>query len=224
MKAQDKKAKVSKEVAHQEYGRAVRQRDLIGSGGRGRLTSFEIVAPLDGVVADTNLTVGEQVDVSRRLFFVFDPAVVWVEAKVYEADIGHVEQLTEAKVSVEAYPGEYFTGTLFAVAPQVDPTTRTVKVIFEVPNDSGRLRPGMFAHILISTGEAHEAMAVDEAAVVRHEGRDVVFVKLGPEQFTARDVSLGSRDAGYRVVRAGLAVGERVVTRGVHQVRSASGR
>ncbi len=216
-------AEVALEVAHGAHQQAQRERELLSPAGRGGgLSRFPLISPLDGVVGDTDVSPGEQVDTSRRLFVVFDPAVVWVEAKVYEADLGRVEKSADARITVEPYPGEYFTGRLFALAPQVDPATRTTKVVFEVPNPDGRLRPGMFADVQIAAGQARRALTVPDAALVNMDGKQVVFVHTGPEEFMAREVALGSRDGAYWAVRVGVSAGERVVTQGVHQLRSAA--
>jgi multidrug efflux pump subunit AcrA (membrane-fusion protein) len=66
-------------------------------------------------------------------------------------------------------------------------------------------------------------LAIPDAAVVEVEGRRRVYVKQGPEEFVARDVVLGARDGEYHAVREGLKEGERVVTRGTYQLRSAAG-
>ncbi|MBI4817435.1 MAG: efflux RND transporter periplasmic adaptor subunit [Deltaproteobacteria bacterium] len=215
-------AEVSLEVAFGAYQQAVRERDLLAPTRGGGLSHFSLASPLDGVVGDTDVSPGEQVDTSRRLFVVFDPAVVWVEARVYEADLGRIERTGDARISVEAYEGASFSGSLFALAPLVDPATRTTKAVFEVPNPDGRLRPGMFAEVLIAAGQPRRALAVPDAALVNLDGKQVVFIHTGPEEFVLREVALGSRDGTYWAVRAGLSAGDRVATQGVHQLRSAS--
>lgn len=217
-------AELAVTLAQRENERAVRERALVGGGRGGRLARTRVVAPFDGVVADADLTIGEQVDTSRRLFTVIDPAILWVEAKVIEADIGRIEPTADAAISVEAYPDAVFHGRLFALAPQVDPATRTTRAIFEVDNRDGRLRPGMFASVQIGAGGGHRSVAVPDSAVVTSEGRRFVFLHTAPETFVAREVSLGSRDGQYWSVRGGLSGGERVVTQGVHQLRSVAGR
>jgi cobalt-zinc-cadmium efflux system membrane fusion protein len=217
-------AELAVEVAGREHERAVRERNLVGGGRGGRLSRFAVVAPFDGVIAETEHTVGQQVDPSRSLFTLIDPTVVWVEARVVEADLGRIQPTADASISVEAYPGVDFEGRLFALAPQVDPASRSAKAIFEVPNEDGRLRPGMFATVRIGAGPGARSVAVPDSAIVSQEGRQFVFLHTAPETFLRREVSLGTRDGQYWSVRGGLEGGERVVTQGVHQLRSMAAR
>jgi RND family efflux transporter MFP subunit len=213
-------AEVRFEVARGAHQQATRERELLAPARGRSLARFPLISPLDGVVGDTDVSPGEQVDTSRRLFAIFDPAVVWVEARVYEADLGRIERSADARIAVEAYPGQYFTGRLFALAPQVDPSTRTAKAIFEVPNADLRLRPGMFADVQIGAGQARRTLAVPDAALVNLDGKQVVFLHTGPEEFVMREVALGERDGAYWAVRVGVEPGDRVVVQGVHQLRS----
>jgi cobalt-zinc-cadmium efflux system membrane fusion protein len=219
-------AQLAVTVAEQEHTRALRERELYtgaGTGGGGKLAQFPLVAPLDGVLVEAHATVGEQVDPAKVLFTVLDPAVVWVEASVFPEDVARVEEAKEALVKVETHPGQWFTGKLFNLGQVVDESTRTVKALFEVGNADGRLRPGTFAEVAIGAGGPREVLAIPDAAVVEQEGRKRVYVKQGPEEFVARDVLLGARDGEYHAVREGLREGERVVTRGTYQLRSAAG-
>ncbi|MDY7229853.1 efflux RND transporter periplasmic adaptor subunit [Hyalangium rubrum] len=220
-------AEFAVQVAEQEHTRAVRERELYAGAGQGgtggKLSQFPLVSPLDGVLVEANATLGEQVEPSKVLFTVLDPQVVWVEANVFPDDIPRIEEAREALVKVEGYADRWFPAKLFNLGQVVEESTRTVKVIFEVQNDDGRLRPGTFAEVAIGSGGEQESLAVPDAAVVEVEGRKRVYVHVGPEEFVARDVALGARDGEYHVVRQGLKEGERVVTRGTYQLRSAAG-
>jgi cobalt-zinc-cadmium efflux system membrane fusion protein len=182
-----------------------------------------LVSPLDGVLVEANATLGEQVEPSKVLFTVLDPQVVWVEANVFPEDVPRVEEAREALVKVEGYPDRWFPAKLFNLGQVVDESTRTVKAIFELKNDDRRLRPGTFAEVAIGSGGEQESLAVPDAAVVEVEGRKRVYIKVAPEEFVARDVALGARDGEYHAVHQGLKEGERVVTRGTYQLRSAAG-
>ncbi|MFZ5469575.1 MAG: efflux RND transporter periplasmic adaptor subunit [Myxococcota bacterium] len=220
------KAELAVKVAEQELERAVQERNLYtgaGPGTGGRLTQFRLVAPLDGVLVEAHATVGEQVDPSRVLFTVLDASVVWVEANVFADDVAQVERAAEALIHVEAYPDQYFPARLFNLSQLVDESTRTVKAIFEVPNGDRKLRPGMFAEVAIGAGAREETLAVPDAAIVQLEGRKVVYVHTAPEEFVARDVSLGAKDGAYHALKQGLEEGARVVTVGTFHLRSAGG-
>ena len=105
-----------------------------------------------------------------------------------------------------------------AVGAAVDPSTRTVPVLFEFPNP-GSLRPGMFAKVTVFVGQAEPVLAIPASAVVDDSGFPTVYVMEGGESFFKRRVTLGAADGGYVEVLAGVAEGERVVHRGAYEIK-----
>ncbi|MBI3893988.1 MAG: efflux RND transporter periplasmic adaptor subunit [Candidatus Wallbacteria bacterium] len=166
-------------------------------------------------------TLGEQVEPPKSLFAVLDSSVLWVEASVFVDDIGRIDEARSALVHVSAYQDRYFPAKLFNLGQTVDEATRAVKAIFDLANPEAKLRPGMFAEVAIGAGDNREMLAVPDAAVVEREGRKVVYVHTGPEEFFAREVVLGERDGPYWAVQQGLQAGDRAVTVGTYELRSA---
>lgn len=190
-------------------------------GSTERSTRMELRAPIDGVLADVDVSPGELVEPGRRAFLIVDPAVLWVEAKVYEADLGRMTSKASANVVVDAYPAQQFRGELLAVGEVVDPDTRTVKALFRVENPERRLKLGMFAHVQIGAGAASDVLVVPESAVIDVDGRRLVFVHTAPEEFQSREIAVGRRDGDKIEVRAGLAPGDRVVISGLLSLKNA---
>ncbi|WP_224243065.1 efflux RND transporter periplasmic adaptor subunit [Hyalangium gracile] len=211
-------------TAEQELNRARSSREVLSGARQGQGTArFTLTAPIDGVLVEARATVGEQVEPSRPLFTVLDAAVVWVEARVYENDVARVEAATGALVHSEAYEDQHFPARLYHVGQVVDEGTRSVRVLFELDNRAGRLRPGMFVDVAIGAGGAQQVLAVPEAAVVEEEGRAFVFLHTAPESFERREVVLGVRDGVWRAVRQGVKEGERVVVKGVATLQATRG-
>jgi Cu(I)/Ag(I) efflux system membrane fusion protein len=154
---------------------------------------------------------GMRVTPADTLFDIADLSHVWVLADVYESDLPLVRVGMRAKLSVPYLPGRSFEGAVTYVSPTVEEQTRTVKVRIELANEGERLKPDMFADVLLSA-ELDTGLSVPESAVVDSGGRKLVFVDRGDGRFEPREVELGVRvDSGY-VVLSGLADGERVVT------------
>jgi len=211
-------------TAEEELNRARAEREVLAGARQGQGTArFTLTAPIDGVLVEARATVGEQVEPSRPLFTVLDAAVVWVEARVYENDVARVEAATGALVHSQAYEGQHFPARLYNVGQVVEEGTRSVRVLFELDNREGRLRPGMFVDVAIGAGGRQEVLAVPESAVVEEEGRAFVFIHTAPELFERREVVLGVRDGEWREVRRGVKQGERVVVRGVGTLQAARG-
>jgi len=104
----------------------------------------------------------------------------------------------------------------------VDPKTRPLPLVYEVPNPEGRLRIGISLYVYVETARAEETLVVPTSALVEEDARTVAFVQLGGETFDKRDLTLGIRDGPFVQVLSGLSEGERVVTKGAYAVRLSS--
>ncbi len=179
-----------------------------------------IRAPFDGVITDSNAAPGAVVDSTTLLFAVADLKSVYVEAQVYEKDLGKVRIGQQALVRLEAYADETMEGRVAAIRDILDPVTRTASVRIEVPNPDGKLKLEMFGTVELPTLSKHRALSVPAEAVQTIHGRQVIFVRQDPLHFEAREVSaLG--DGERLEIIAGLQPGEPIVVGGAFQVKSA---
>ena len=181
---------------------------------------LEIKAPLAGIVLDRKSTVGELVDKSSVIYTISDPADLWVIAEVKERDIASVKLGQPATFGVLAYPGASFTGKVVRIANQVESDTRTLEVRISVDNRDGRLKPGMFADVEITTTVMDGILTIPDSALQTDGDQQVVFVALGDNRFAKRPVTLGSEQRGRVQVVEGLEPGEAVVTEGSFILKS----
>lgn len=188
-----------------------------------------ITAPFDGRVIARNLTKGEVVEVTEKLFTVADLSEVWVLANIPEKDItfiraeaatdkSGVEQLVE--VLLTAYPGEVFHGKITYVGDVLDVATRTMNLRLELPNPHRKLKPEMYATIRVHSLPEHGVLMVPESAVQRERDRRFVFVQRDAHTFEARDVTLGEGNGELIKVLDGLQEGEPVVVKGAYVLKS----
>jgi cobalt-zinc-cadmium efflux system membrane fusion protein len=109
-----------------------------GGGGRGALA---LRAPAAGIVLEMHAVPGELVRPDQSILTVGDLSDLWIWADLYEDQLGRVTSARgtlRAGVSVKAFPGELFPGTVDFVGPTMDEKTRTVKVRIAVRNGAGR--------------------------------------------------------------------------------------
>ena len=182
--------------------------------------STTIRAPFAGVVIDTEAASGDVVDTGSVLFSVADLSRVYVEAQVYEKDLGKIQVGQTASITVDAYPGQRIQGRVAAIRAILNPQTRTAAVRFEVPNQDGRLRLEMFANLVIPTTETHTALALPADAIQTINRRQIVFVQKADLHFEAREVQVLG-DGSLAEITAGLQEGEPVVVKGAFQLKSA---
>lgn len=180
-----------------------------------------IRAPLAGVLVRADVAPGDVVDASTELLAIADISRVYVQAHVFEKDLGKVRRGQAATVTVDAYPEQRFPGSVAVVGGTVDPRTRTVPVRVEVVNTNARLKLDMFARIDLATDAMQPGLAVRREAVQTLEGRQVVFVKTGDTDFRVREVDTGRLSGGLIEITRGLAAGEVVVTDGAFKLKSA---
>lgn len=180
-----------------------------------------IRAPLDGMIARTHVTIGENVGRDKPLFHIVDTAELLVEASVFENDVATILAAKRALFTVEAFPGESFPARIVSRGATVDERTRALPVLFAVPNGEGRLFGGMFGRVYIETGAEVSGIAAPKSAVVDLDGRPVVYVKTGGERFAARPVRILERlsDRLLLADEGSLKPGDRVVVQGTYQVR-----
>jgi HlyD family secretion protein len=141
------------------------------------LNRTRIVAPIDGVVINRQVDVGQTVVSSFQAPNLFEIAQdltsMRVEASVDEADIGQIQIGQNVRFRVDSYPGETFTGSVNQIrkASREVQNVVTYLVLLDVPNPQGKLLPGMTANIEIITGLAKDVLRVPTAAL-RYKPRD----------------------------------------------------
>jgi multidrug efflux pump subunit AcrA (membrane-fusion protein) len=181
---------------------------------------LEIKAPIDGVILERKTAPGELVTRDKEICTVGDPKDLWVIAEVKERDIGAVKANQEASFTVLAYPGEVFHGKVERIANQVEAQSRTLEVRIEVNNADGRLKPGMFADIEITTTVYRDVIVIPDTALQTDEDRQIVFVAMNGNKFQKRAVKLGMEERGRVQALDGLKVGDRIVTEGSFILKS----
>jgi multidrug efflux pump subunit AcrA (membrane-fusion protein) len=181
------------------------------------LVSFAtLTAPIDGVIAQVSTQEGETVSagMSAPTFVtLIDLDRLEVAAWVDEVDVGRVRVGQKASFTVDAFPGEEFSGTVTAIYPRAVIQSNVVNYITTVAieNPDGKLKPDMTANVTVSLDERKGVLAVPDRALRRERGRTVVYVATatgaGAE---AREVKVGLRGNGMAEIVSGLAEGERI--------------
>jgi cobalt-zinc-cadmium efflux system membrane fusion protein len=185
------------------------------------VSTFAVLSPLNGVVAERGVVLGETVDPSKVLFKIFDPSVVFVEGDAFEEALPQLKVGQQVRIRLAAYPGEVFAGRIARFSPVIDPQKRTIHLWVEVPNRGGTLKPNLFADMDAVVGGGKEVLAIPSDALITTEGASFVFVEEDGA-FRRADVVLGAKDDRFVEVKRGLLPGDRVVTLGKQEVYTKS--
>jgi len=200
------------QIKHLESSRQVQRR-------------LTITSPADGVVAEvmSEALEGMFVKPGMDLYKIADLSTVWVHADIYELDIPWIQDGLPATVSFRNAPNQQFDGKVLFLYPEVSRDTRTLKVCIEVPNPERRLRPGMYADVVVQGPLVKNVVVVPQSAVLRSGKRNIIFVDLGDGRFEPREVELGIRGEGDRIqIVNGIVAGEKVVTQAQFMLDSES--
>ncbi len=170
-----------------------------------------IDAPASGYITDYAALPNLYVQPSTRLYTLADLSRVWVNAQVFQEDLGRIRPGESATLTVDSYPGRTFTGRVEQILPQIDLATRTGQVRLEVANPGIKLKPGMFVNVTLKSIQPPQ-LVVPASAVFQTGLRQVVFVNHGNGQLEPKDVTVGPRAGDDYVILSGLKPHEEVVT------------
>ena len=191
-------------------------------GGGGDVITLR--TPLAGTIVAVGAAPGAFVEAGQALFHVIDLDRLWVEVRVPEANVGKIQAGAGLWFEVEGFEAPFEVGPegLVAAGGVVDPRSRTVPYIFELPNPGRSLRAGMSVRAHLYTAPPAERLSVPWSAVIDEGGAQVVYVLTGGESFERRVVTLGVREGRHVAVEGGLSPGERVVSEGAWAVKLAA--
>ena len=184
-----------------------------------------IVAPFAGRVIARDLTKGEVVETTHKLFVVADLSTLWVVGNVSEKDISFMQRAAvvpnqPVEIHVAAYPDEVFQGTVSYVGDVIDIATRTMAVRLILDNADGHLKPEMFATVRVSSEQASDVLVIPEAAIQHDRDRIFVFVQKEPGVYEARTIKLGEKNGAFAEILEGVQEGEAVVKEGAFTLKS----
>jgi membrane fusion protein, heavy metal efflux system len=127
-----------------------------------------------------------------------------------------------ASFQLEGNDRRYDARRVISVGSVIDPQSRTLPVIYEMPNPDGSIRVGSTARVQVRTGQRAAGVVIPASAIIDEDGRPVAFVQPEGETFERRELRLGGREGDRVLVLDGIRAGERVVTGAAYQVRLAS--
>ncbi|MFN8614114.1 MAG: efflux RND transporter periplasmic adaptor subunit [Vulcanimicrobiota bacterium] len=183
--------------------------------GHGSLT--QIRAPISGTVTSRPISLGESVTPEEELFTLGNVERLWLWVNVLESELAKLRAGQRVEVSVPAFPGRTFAGTIGYIAPELDEKTRTARAQVLIQNQDLRLKPAMVAQVRVVTSSAR-SLVIPETALQKIQELEVVYVVKKSEEddweFERRPVVVSGRSAGWVQIASGLKVGERIAGEG----------
>jgi RND family efflux transporter MFP subunit len=168
-----------------------------------------LYSPVSGFIVERNYDPGA-IPGDRPVVVVADIRQLKLEAGVSEMEAGRLKTGMPAHVSVQAKPGETFSGQVAAIVPEVDQRNRHFRIEVRVPNAEGVLLAGMYASARLVLAQADEALIVPREAVVARDGQRMVL-KVNGDTVAPVAVVEGLSDGRVVQIVSGLAAGDQVL-------------
>lgn len=220
----------NQQTLSQSHGTAANEADWLVNAGRQRLRQWNVPegeiarlqktseaqreiavqSPSSGFIIERNALPNQFVQPETRLYTIADLSQVWIYAQVFQTDVGRLKTGDPATVTVDAYPRRVFRGRVQQILPQVDPTTRTVRVRVVFDNPGLLLKPGMYVNVALGVPLGTQVV-IPASGVLQAGSRQMAFVDRGNGYLEPRQIETGLRAGDNFVVLKGLKAGERIV-------------
>jgi len=182
-----------------------------------------IRAPFNGELGIRLVDLGQYLPAGSPIAPLQALSPIYVDFAVPEAYLAKLQLGQSLNLSVQAYPGRVFNGEISAINPQIEESTRTVKVRATLSNPDQVLRPGMFAEIRVITSQSRNVLTLPDTAITYNPYGDSVFAVVpGSQGLTVqlKQVVVGETRDGRVEIVTGLKAGERVVSAGQVKLRN----
>ncbi|HVO20241.1 MAG TPA: efflux RND transporter periplasmic adaptor subunit [Anaeromyxobacter sp.] len=187
-----------------------------------------IRAPFDGRISIRQVELGQVLSAGAAVASLQSVTPIHADFWLPQQDLVDLKEGQAVQLTTDTFPGQTWKGTISAINPEVDPSTRNVKVRATFPNPDGRLRPGMYANVEVLSAEQHEVLLIPVTAAMYAPYGDTVYVieekkdASGHEVQTVRQqfVRLGEKRGDFVAVESGLSAGQRVVASGAFKLRN----
>lgn len=188
---------------------------------KARLEKSAVIAPFEGVAGLRQVSPGAYAKAGQDVARLEGIGTLKLDFRVPELYLGRIREHQEVQVRLDAFTGETFRGEIYAIEPSVDEQTRTVLLRARVPNPGARLKPGMFARVILVLETRENALIVPEQALVP-QGADRFVFRVADGKAMMTKIELGLRRPGEVEIRGGLTAGDTIIVDGQLRLRDGS--
>jgi membrane fusion protein (multidrug efflux system) len=188
----------------------------------------EIKAPFAGTLGIRQIDVGQYLAAGTEIVTLQQLNPLFVDFYLPQQALSQISVGQPVTISIDAFPGQNFNGTIVALNSAIDTATRTVQVRAILPNDKLQLRPGMFATVNIPVGQPQDFITLPQTAITYNPYGDTVYTVApgkgadGKQELIANQqfVQIGDTRGDQVAVLKGISQGDEVVTAGQLKLRN----
>lgn len=187
-----------------------------------QLAKKTLRAPFDGRLGITKVNAGQVLNPGEVVVTLQQLDPIYINFTAPQRSLGQLKNGQIVNVTIDAFPGKVFKGTISTINPKIDVATRNVQVEAVLRNTGGALRPGMFGNVSVDTGAKQRYLTLPQTAVTYNPYGETLFVvkpgepKDGKPVLAAQQVFVtsGATRGDQIAIIKGLAEGTEVVTSG----------
>jgi cobalt-zinc-cadmium efflux system membrane fusion protein len=194
---------------------AVRRSNEVASLYEIKNSLYTMKSPISGYIIDKNLTLSTQLSYDNStvgpFYTVADLSVMQIVANVYEADIENIQIGELVQIKILAFPDKIFKGKVDKIQDLIDPQTRTMNIRISIPNPDIKLKPEMFAQVIVNFNKGIKMVYVPTDVLIFENSKYYVLVYHSNKNIEVREVLPYQASNGKTYLESGLEVGEKVV-------------
>lgn len=207
--------------AQASYDQAVAQvqmaRRVLKVNGNSTDGDYIVRAPISGFIVQKNVTnnMSIRTDNGNSMFVISDLDNVWIQANVYESNIGQVHLGDEVNITTISYPDRVFKGKVDKMMNVLDPENKVMKVKIVIPNLDYALKPQMFAKVDVISKSGEKSLWVPSSAITFDHSQYFVLVYHSPSDIRITKVEISGSINNKTYISSGLKEGDRVISKDV---------
>lgn len=194
---------------------------------RATIAKKTIRAPFTGRLGIRQINLGEFVEAGRTVIVSLQALDrVYADFSLPQQELSRINEGLEVRITTDAYPSQQFSGKLTSLNPDLDVTTRSVRVQATLDNPGELLRPGMFARVEVLLPDNQEVLVIPATAIFSAPFGSLVYVinesTNAPNELVVQQqfIRTGRRQGDFVSVQSGLKAGDRIVSIGMFKLRN----
>ncbi len=207
---------------------ALKQQEANADAIRTVIEKKTLRAPFDGKLGIRQVNLGQYLEAGKAVVSLQALSPVYLDFALPQQELSRLQTGMKVRLTTDAYPGQEFAGTLSAINPGLDESTRSIGLQATFPNSDQRLRPGMFARTEVILPEEHNVLVIPATSILSAPYGDSVYVieskpsTNNPNCLVVRQqfVRTGRTHGDFLAIESGLKAGERVVSSGIFKLRN----
>jgi len=173
----------------------------------------KIKAPFGGVIGNFDLVVGQRIASGETLLKLFSTNTMNIDINILESELNKIKIGNSVDIEIPAIPNEKFAGKVSKISPYIDTENRTSRVVISIKNKDSKIKPGMFARVLIASKKFSNKILIPKEALLVRDKRNLVFT-VEDSLAKWKYVDIGEKNDQYIEIIKGVDIGEKVIIEG----------